>query len=261
VEDYSRQVTICSDLADLSRQAAAQFVSLADRAVQERGRFTVCLSGGSTPRQTYALLADDPLRNRTPWSRVHIFWGDERLIALDQPDNHYRMASDIFLMKVPIPAQNIHRVRVEVDNPAQAASEYDGLLRSFFDLTGEEIPRFDLIILGMGADGHMASLFPGTPALKETERLAVANYVPKLNADRLTLTLPVLNNARQIMFLVSGDNKADALRGVLEDDSRTDLPARLLRPRDGKMLWMVDNDAAGKLENSTLTLSPEVPLR
>jgi 6-phosphogluconolactonase len=234
VEDYSRTVTICSDLADLTRQAGTQFVSSAEQAVQERGRFTVCLSGGSTPRETYALLADEPLRSRTPWSKVHIFWGDERVVPMDQPDNHHRMASDIFLGKVPIPSENIHRMRVETGEPAQVADDYEALLRSFFDLGEKEMPRFDLVILGMGADGHMASLFPGTSGLREGQRLVVGHYVPKLAADRLTLTLPVLNNARQIMFLVSGVNK------------------------DGKVLWMVDKDAASQLQSSTITQSSEV---
>lgn len=253
-----RTIAVCSDLADLSRQAAAQFVDMARRAVEEHGRFTVCLSGGSTPRGTYALLAAEPLRSQVPWSKVEIFWGDERVVPLDQPDNHHQMASDILLSMVPIPAHNIHRAWVEVGKSAQAAEQYESMLRSFFDLADDEIPRFDLILLGLGADGHMASLFPGTAALGETKCLVAANYVTKLGADRLTLTLPVLNNARQIIFLVSGVKKADALQGVLEDDCRTDLPARLLCPRDGKVLWMVDKDAASKLHSSTLVPLSEV---
>ena len=200
--NHSREVIICTDLEELSRQAAKTFLSLATEAVRGRGRFTVCLSGGSTPRRTYALLAEEPFRSSIPWDAVHVFWGDERVVPLDQPDNHYRMTTDILFSKVPLPAQNIHRMQVEIGSPVEAAAAYEEMLKSFFDLAPAGVPQFDLIILGMGADAHMASLFPGTSALDE-KRLVADNYVPKLKAFRLTLTLPVLNHARNIMFLVS----------------------------------------------------------
>ena len=259
MERESPSVTVCSDLNDLSREAGALFVQLANQAVEERGQFTVCLSGGSTPRQTYALLTQEPLRSQTPWSQVHIFWGDERVISPDHPDNHHQMASDILFSKVPIPPDNIHRMCVENGDSAGVAREYEILLRSFFNLAEGELPRFDLILLGMGADAHMASLFPGTSGLKERRSLVAAHYVPKLAADRLTLTVPVLNNARNVVFLVSGVNKAEALQLVLQgDDPQADLPARLLRPMDGNVIWMVDKDAASKLNGSTITRQPEV---
>jgi len=252
----SREVAICANLEEVSRQAARTFEALANEAVEQRGRFTVCLSGGSTPRQTYALLAEEPLRSTVPWDAVHIFWGDERVVPLDQPDNHYRMTTDILFSKVPIPAENIHRMQVEIGSPVEAAAAYEAMLKSFFDLAPGELPRFDLIILGMGADAHMASLFPGTAALND-ERLVADNYVPKLNAFRLTLTLPVLNHARNIMFLVSGVSKADAFHAVQNHSMRTDLPASLLCPTEGRVYWVVDQDAASKLQSSMSTSSSE----
>jgi len=253
-----RQIIVCLDSHDLSRRAATQFVELANRSVAERGRFTVCLSGGSTPRETYSLLAGEPFCNQAPWSSIHIFWGDERFIPLHDPNNHYRLATGLFLSKVPIPPENIHRMRVDHGNPSQVAFEYETSLKSFFKLSADEFPVFDLIILGMGADGHMASLFPGTPALQEMKRVVTENYVPKLSADRLTLTLPTLNRARQIMFLVSGAQKADALKQVLEGRDDGDyLPAQLLNPNGGQIKWMIDRDAASRVQSSTLSGSWE----
>jgi 6-phosphogluconolactonase len=245
---HARDVTICADLDELSREAADTFAALAIEAVQARGRFTVCLSGGSTPRQTYALLAEEPFLSTIPWDAVHIFWGDERVVPLDQPDNHYRMTTDILFSKVPIPVDNIHRMPVEMDSPVEAAAAYEALLRSFLALSPTGLPRFDLIILGMGADAHMASLFPGTPALND-KRLVADNYVPKLNAFRLTLTLPVLNQARNVMFLVSGSSKADAFEAVQNNSMRPDLPASLLCPKEGRVYWVVDQDAASKFQS------------
>jgi len=259
MEKQSPSVTVCSNLSDLSRKAAALFVRLANEAVEQRGRFTVCLSGGSTPRTTYGLLAEEPFRDQVPWSQVHIFWGDERVIPSDHPDNHHQMASDILLSKVPIPAENIHRMPVENGDSQNAAREYETLLRTFFDLAEGQLPRFDLVLLGMGADAHMASLFPGTSGLKEMQSLVAAHYVPKLAADRLTLTLPVLSNARHVTFLVSGVNKAEALQLVLQGgQAEIDLPASLLRPADGEVIWMVDKDAASKLNGSIIPPHPEV---
>jgi 6-phosphogluconolactonase len=254
LQNNSRQVIVCSDLDDLSRRAAAHFVDSANRCVRQSGRFTVCLSGGSTPRRTYSLLGENVFSDSIPWPSVHIFWGDERVIPLDRPDNHFRLASDLFLDKVPIPAANIHRARVELGDAHQAADDYQQDLSDFFSLAGPQLPRFDLILLGMGADGHMASLFPGTSALSVSDRLVAANFVPKMNANRLTLTLPVLNNAREIMFLVSGTNKAEALGAVLRDEiNDLDLPARRLNPQDGQVRWMVDKDAAAQLQSAIIT--------
>jgi 6-phosphogluconolactonase len=239
---------VCSNSADLSRRAAAQFVNMARQAVAKQGKFVVCLSGGITPRETYALLAREPLRDEVPWPQVHVFWGDERCISMDHPDNHYRMALDILLSKVPVPAENVHRMRGEATNPLEAAVEYEALLRSFFGLAASNFPRFDLIVLGMGTDAHTASLFPGTSGLHEAERLVVANYVPKLAATRLTFTVPVLNHAHHVMFLVAGEHKAEAVRRVLQaDNDEPKLPAQLVRPKKGTVMWLVDEAAASRL--------------
>lgn len=241
--------TVCPDLAELSEQAARFFVDVARQAVGREGRFTVCLSGGSTPRSTYGLLVREPLRNAVSWRHVHIFWGDERCIPSDDPDNHYRMAWDLMLSKLPLPAENIHPVRGAASNPEGAAVEYEALLQSFFGLASHGIPSFDLIFLGMGADGHIASLFPGSAGLSESRRLVVSHYVSQLQATRLTLTLPVLNHARQIIFLVSGESKAPALRAVLQGGgTQEELPARLVRPVSGRVLWLIDEAAASGLE-------------
>ncbi len=245
---YLGDLFICSDASDLSRRAARRFVDIARETVAKQGKFTVCLSGGNTPRETYSLLACEPLRNEVPWPHVYIFWGDERCIPSDHLDNHNRMASDVLLSKVPIPTENVYRIRGEVTDPVAAANEYDALLRSFFGLATGDFPRFDLILLGMGADGHMASLFPGTEALRETQRLVIPNYVPKLDATRMTLTLPVLNHAHYIMFLVAGESKADAVRAVFEaSDDQPKLPAEYVRPEKGTVAWLVDEAAAKRL--------------
>ncbi|MEW6530051.1 MAG: 6-phosphogluconolactonase [Thermodesulfobacteriota bacterium] len=243
------KLNIFQDINDLSRQAATRFSELASEAVQANGRFTVCLSGGSTPQLTYSLLADEPLRSQIPWGAVHIFWGDERCVPLERPDNHFTMTTGLLLSKVSIPAENVHRMRGEAADPFEAASEYEAFLRDFFALRPKEFPRFDLIFLGMGSDGHTASLFPGTPGLEERERLVVAHYVPKVAMNRLTLTYPVLNNARVIMFLAAGDEKAEALKSVLANDiSAPTPPAQLVKPLEGEVIWMVDRAAAGLLD-------------
>ncbi len=244
------EVNVFSDLTELSHYAANRFAELSRLHVEHSERFTVCLSGGSTPLDTYALLAAPPLSHDIPWHAIHIFWGDERCIPLSRPDNHYTMASELMLSKVPVPPANIHRMRGEADNPDQAAREYEQMLSDFFGLNPGEFPTFDLILLGMGADGHTASLFPGTPGYRENARMVVAHYVPQVEMYRLTLTLPVLNNAGNVIFLASGEAKAAALRRVWETETGeggSDLPARHVRPSRGKLYWLVDKAAASGL--------------
>ncbi|MBM4328873.1 MAG: 6-phosphogluconolactonase [Deltaproteobacteria bacterium] len=243
------ELNIFQDLDDLSRQTATRFAGFARDAVRMEGRFTVALSGGSTPQLTYSLLAQEALRSQIPWDAIHIFWGDERCVPLERPDNHFTMTTELLLSKVPIPEGNVRRMRGEAANPHEAAPEYEGSLREFFGLGPTGIPRFDLILLGMGADGHTASLFPGSPGLEERDKLVVAHYVPKVGMNRLTLTYPVLNNARVIMFLAAGNEKAEALKSVLADDTCGPiLPARLVKPVEGEVIWMVDRAAARLLD-------------
>jgi 6-phosphogluconolactonase len=194
-------------------------------------------------------LSGNPFRSKIPWQDVHVFWGDERCVPTNHPESLYGMVWELMLSSVPIPPENVHRMRGEAKNPSDAASEYEEMLRGFFRLKIHEKPRFDLILLGMGADGHTASLFPGTEALEEKRRLVVANYVPALKVNRLTLTLPVLNNAAMVMFLVAGESKASSLRSVLHDTREEKrLPAGMIDPQNGRVLWLIDWAAADLLE-------------
>jgi 6-phosphogluconolactonase len=239
------RIRIVHDAAALARAGAEEFARRAAEAVASGGRFCVALSGGSTPRALYSLLAgDEALRGRVPWEKIHFFWGDERPVPPDHPDSNYRMAREAMLSKVPAPPGNVHRI--EGEHPAAAAAaEYEEVLRDFFRPPPGGFPSFDLALLGLGPDAHTASLFPGSPALSETRRWVVANRVERLATDRITLTAPLLNSTAAVIFLVSGDEKASALKEVLEgphDPSR--LPAQMIHPRRGTLLWLVDRAAS-----------------
>ena len=217
----------------------------------ERNRFTIALSGGSTPKSLFTLLATSA-RSSLPWDRMFFFWGDERHVPPDDPGSNYRMANEAMLSKVPVPAGNVFRIPAENPDAAAAAASYEQTLRKFFALEAGQVPRFDLILLGMGPDGHTASLFPATAALRETSRLVVANWVEKLKTSRITLTLPVLNAAHCVAFLVSGTDKAAALHVVLETDAPGEqYPSKLVQPSDGKLIWFVDRAAASELSTKS----------
>jgi 6-phosphogluconolactonase len=244
---------IVADGAELARAAADEVVRRAGEAVRARGRFTFVLSGGSTPRSLFKLLADpaDIFRDRIEWSAVHVFWGDERHVPPDHPDSNYRMAREALLDHVPIPAANVHRIRAENPDAAEAAALYDAELRAVFALADGGFPRFDLILLGLGPDGHTASLFPGNAAVHEQQRRVIAPFVAKFAAYRITLTAPVINGAAEVIFLVSGEDKAEALAAVLEGERQVDrYPAQVVRPDDGMLLWLVDRAAAQGLTRS-----------
>lgn len=241
------EVKIVPDNATLARAAAQEFHRLAEAAVQDRGHFSVALSGGNTPRAVYSLLASE--HKQLPWDRIHIFFGDERHVPPDHPDSNFRMASESLLSKVPIPEKNIHRVHAELDAEA-AAAEYDQQLVNFFHLGNHDCPRFDLIFLGIGEDGHTASLFPESKALSEASRRVVANWVEKFKTFRITLTLPVLNHASEVVFLVSGADKAQILSQVLQPGTRK-YPAQDVQPENGRLLWLVDQDAGSLLRLTT----------
>jgi 6-phosphogluconolactonase len=228
---------------ELAGAAAQDFASKAAEAIEERGRFAVVLAGGSTPRAAYEILARD-LAGTIAWNDVHVFFGDERSVPPDHEDSNYRMAREALLDHVS--AVSVHRMRAEV-SPDEAAASYEDELRGFFG--AEELPRFDLILLGIGGDGHTASLFPETPALEVKDRWVVANPVPKLDTTRITLTAPVLNAARAVDFLVAGEGKAEALKEILEGDADPRrYPAKLIRPPGGPA-WMVDRAAARLLKD------------
>jgi 6-phosphogluconolactonase len=244
-------VRVYADLASLSAGAADVCVEAARAAIAAHGRFSVALSGGSTPRSLYQLLAAPPYREQVDWAHTVVCWGDERCVPPDHSESNYRMAREALLFHVPVPASQVFRMPGEAADPDTGAAQYEQALRRAFALGPAELPRFDLILLGLGPDGHTASLFPHTPALHVSDRLVVANPVEKLNTTRLTLTAPVLNNAARVVFLVAGADKAAPLAAVLEGPRRPDdLPAQLIAPTHGELLWLVDRVAAGDLRTA-----------
>jgi 6-phosphogluconolactonase len=240
------EIVIGRDLDELSMKAAVEFIGLANRSVGCSGRFVVALSGGSTPKSLYSLLASAEFRAQIPWAQIHFLWGDERCVPPDHPESNYRMTFESLLSKVPVPKENIHRIEAELE-PEAAAERYEREIRECFRLSGAELPRFDLVLLGLGDDGHTASLFPGSQALEETGRLVVAIYVDKLKTYRITLTLPVLNHAANIFFLVAGESKAGVLRDVLQRSKS--LPAQHIAPQNGRLVWFLHEAAASRLQS------------
>jgi 6-phosphogluconolactonase len=234
----------------LFEAAADEFARQASAAIGAEGRFTVALSGGSTPKGLFSLLASND-RERLPWEKMFFFWGDERHVPPDHPESNYRMAHEALLSKVPVPAGNVYRVAGEDLDADRAARQYEQTLREFFQPAAGAYPRFDLILLGMGPDGHTASLFPGTTALQEESRWVVANRVEKLKTDRITFTRPVINSAKVVMFLVGGADKAVTLKEVLEGTQSPELfPSKLIHPTSGQLIWLVDRAAAGALSKA-----------
>ena len=242
-------VEVHPDPAALVRAAADCVRRAAETAIDERGRFAIALAGGSTPRQLYTRLADEARdRGTTLWRQTHFFWGDERVVPPDHPDSNFRMARETLLDRLSIDADQIHRMKGEYADVAHAAGDYEREIVEFFALERGERPRFDLILLGMGPDGHTASLFPGTTALHETQRIVVANHVPALGVFRITLTAPAINHARHVVFLVEGESKAPMLQQVLEGPRDPDrLPSQLIQPDAGTLTWMMDEAAAAQL--------------
>jgi len=236
----------------IARRAAEKFVSLAQSAVQRSGSFSVALAGGSTPKILYSLLSTDPdLRARLPWDKMHLFFGDERHVGPDDSQSNFKMASETMITKTPVNPDQVHRMKGEYPDAEQAAREYEQVLRAHFRLTGAELPRFDLVLVGMGDEGHTLSLFPGTRALHAEGRTVVRNWVGKLFTDRITITAPVACNATMILFMVTGKEKALALKGVLEGPFEPEqLPSQLLQPTNGELLWLVDQAAGSMLSTA-----------
>jgi len=248
VSEESRQ--IFPDADALAKAAAADLLRLAQQSVVERGIFTVALAGGSTPRKLYGLLAADPRFQAFPWTETHLFFGDERHVPPGHIDSNYLMVSTTLLASGRVPAGNVHRIRAELPDANMAAVDYDVELHGFFPegmrLNG--FPRFDVILLGMGPDGHTASLFPGSKGLEEKERWVVANWVEKFKSARITFTFPVLDAARTVLLLVAGADKADMIREVLmtKRDTAT-YPVQRVQPVDGDKIWLLDRAAAAPL--------------
>jgi 6-phosphogluconolactonase len=243
----SAEIRVLTTPQELFAAAAEEIVHLANEAVAEHGRFTIALSGGSTPKALYNLLATNA-RGILPWDRMYFFWSDERHVPPTDPESNYRMADEAMLSKVPVPAGNIYRMPAENPDAAATAEAYETSLRKFFQTKAGEFPKFDLILLGLGPDGHTASLFPGTAGLKEKSRLVIANPVEKLKTDRLSFTYPLINAARCVAFLVSGMDKATVLRSVLQENVPGEqYPAKLVQPTDGRLVWFLDRAAASEL--------------
>lgn len=240
---YEPVVHVLAGPEQVARAAADEFLRRA-LAVDTGRPFSVALSGGSTPRRLFRLLADEPYLSRMPWQHLHLYWGDERPVGPDHADSNYGAVRATLLKTAPIPAGNVHPIPGELE-PSRAAERYEAELRRLFDLAAGEAPRFDLTLLGMGADGHTASLFPGNEALEQDERLVVAPWVEKLGSYRISLTCNTLNNSAFIIFLVTGGEKAETLRQVLEGPAGR-YPAQLIRPSEGEVYWYVDR-AAGRL--------------
>ena len=244
------EIRILTTPQELFEVAAEEVVRAATEAVAQRGRFTIALSGGSTPKNLFNLLATNA-RTVFPWDRTYFFWSDERHVPPTDPESNYRMAEEIMLSKIPVNAGNVFRIAAENPDAAAVAEAYEQTLCKFFQLQPGQVPVFDLILLGMGPDGHTASLFPNTAGLQEKTRLVIANWVDKLKANRLTMTLPVLNSARTVAFLASGTDKAQVLRTVLEEDAPPEqYPAKLVRPSNRRLLWFVDRAAASQLKST-----------
>ena len=248
-----RDIRVYPGAAALARGVRDEFARAALEAVTARGRFAVALAGGTTPKQAYSDLAgaQESGAQRLPWDRIHVFFGDERCVPPDHPDSNFHMAHRALLGRVPLPPSNVHPLRGG-DTPEDAAMAGERDLREFFHVRPGGFPSFDLVLLGLGTDGHTASLFPGTDALHETARLVRANWVQKLDAYRLTFTFPVLNSAAEVLFTASGAEKAPVLREVLQarPDGPSPHPAALVRPAGGRLLWFVDEAAAGELHRT-----------
>ncbi len=245
------EIIIVENPEKLAVAAAREFLRLAVEAVQAKGFFTAILSGGQTPKGLYELLASKshPFRESIPWDGIHFFWGDERHVSPHNPDSNFRMVEEAMLSKVPVIRDNVHRIKAENPNAVGVAEDYEQLLKEYFHLKTGEVPRFDLVLLGMGGDGHTASLFPGTSALNNREHLVAASWVEKFNSYRITLTPAVLCNANRIIFLVSGEEKAETLKSVLEGEYQPErLPAQFIRPVSGKLLWLLDRSSARLLK-------------
>jgi 6-phosphogluconolactonase len=241
------EITVVDDAAALADTAARAVLEIALEAVKARRRFTVALAGGGTPRATYERLAQTPFREQMPWSSTWAFFGDERGVPPDHPDSNYRMANSALLSKVPIPAEQVARIRGEADDPEAAAADYARVMTEVFGSRRGELPMFDLILLGMGVDGHTASLFPGSPVLKEVFRSVAAVHAGAASIpQRFTFTFPLINAAAHVMFLVAGAEKTKVVKAALSEPG-SGLPASMVRPTTGRLVWLLDRPAAALL--------------
>lgn len=246
--DTKPEIAIVDDATALADAAARAIVEVATEAVAARRRFMVALAGGNTPRTTYERLATAPLRDQMPWDHTWVFFGDERVVPPEHPDSNYGMANAALLSKVPVPAAQVVRIRGEAEDADAAAADYARTIADIFGNRRGELPSFDLVLLGMGIDGHTASLFPGSPVLKEVFRPVAAVHAAAASIpQRITFTLPLINAAARVMFLVAGGEKAKVLKAVL-GEAGSGLPASMVRPTSGRLTWLLDRAAAARLD-------------
>jgi 6-phosphogluconolactonase len=238
------ELVIADDPESLAREGARRFIDIADQAIADHGTFRVALSGGSTPKALYAALASDEFSTRANWSEMQIFFSDERFVPPDSADSNYHTAFVAMLSKVRVPERNVHKVATVDIRPEESAANYEEGIRRVFAVGEGVVPRFDLILLGLGPDGHTASLFPGTEALQEASRLVVPNFVPKFDSWRITFTYRLINAGKIVAFLSQGPDKAERIGQVLSGQS--DLPASGVHPGDGTLFWWIDQAAAGQ---------------
>lgn len=249
--DAAPDIRIVDDAPALAQAAAQEILTLARASVAARGRFAVALAGGATPRVTYERLAASPLREQMPWDKTLVFFGDERGVPPDHPDSNYGMAHQALLSRVAIPPEHVFRIPGETEDPEAAAADYARKLADVLGVRRGETPRLDLVLLGLGIDGHTASLFPGSPALKETFRTVAAVHATAASIpQRYTLTFPVLNAAACVIYLVAGAEKAKVVKAALGDRTKG-LPAAMVRPADGRLIWIVDRAAGALLPSSS----------
>jgi 6-phosphogluconolactonase len=244
-----RDIRILADAAAIAPRAADEFVKAAAEAVAKRGIFNVAFAGGSTPKALYAMLADDPAhRAKIAWDKMRVFFGDERHVPPDNSESNFRMASEALFSKGLLKSEQIARIKGEYPDTEKAALEYEQVLRAYFQLKDGEYPSFDLVLLGMGDEGHTLSLFPGTKALHPGGRIVVRNWVGKFYTERITITAETANHANRVMFMITRADKAPALKAVLEGPYEPEqLPAQLIQPKSGNALWLIDRDAAKML--------------
>jgi 6-phosphogluconolactonase len=248
---------VCSDSEAVAREGARRFALHAAAAIQQHGRLAVALSGGSTPKRMYELLALEPYRDRIDWNFVHFFWGDERFVPFTNPASNYHMTEVALLNALGLQNGNVHRVHTELESAEAAALAYEREIVSFFSPPPGQVPKFDLVLLGLGTNGHTLSLFPHSKSLSENSRVVVAEYIEEVKQSRITLTAPVANAARDVLFVVTGAEKASVVREVLfgpQDPER--LPAQLIHTSPGTTTWLLDSAAAAQLPQGSFRMLP-----
>lgn len=249
-----RTIQLFPDVGAIARHAAGIFVNAAQQATRERGIFRVAMAGGSTPKALHAVLVSEPFRSQLPFDKIEFFFGDERHVPPEHADSNYRMVNETFFSKTPVRSEQIFRIKGELEDTEKAALDYERILKNQFALKPGELPRFDLMMLGMGNEGHTLSLFPGTTALRDNGRLVVRTWVGKLYTERITCTAPVANNSAAVLFMIAGADKAPALKAVLEGPCEPEqLPSQLIQPANGKLIFLVDSAAGGMLRRDLPT--------